>query len=178
MLAASPRGLDVGVQDNTHGWMKIRAEMGTGGAVNASLTVSSSAHESLRAAVPEMLSFLGGEAVGVRRIAVHAFGGGASLEGDGGAGGRSQAGAGMNSQSGAGPNSQPDSKPDSQPGRASGVDATADAGPGPRAAASAVEMTSGVLGQGLAAAPTYLASGVGAYGLNGGRLGGWLNVSA
>jgi hypothetical protein len=71
VMAAGPGRLDVGVFDGTHGWLRIRAELGAGGAVNASLTASASAHEALRAAVPEMASYLHSEAVNVSRIAVH-----------------------------------------------------------------------------------------------------------
>jgi hypothetical protein len=71
VLASGPAKLDVGIFDGTHGWLRIRAELGAGGAVNASLTASASAHESLRAALPEMSSYLAAEAVSVSRIAVH-----------------------------------------------------------------------------------------------------------
>jgi hypothetical protein len=57
-MAAGPGRLDVGVFDGTHGWLRIHAELGAGGAVNASLTASASAHEALRAAVPEMARYL------------------------------------------------------------------------------------------------------------------------
>ena len=71
VMAAGLGRLDVGVFDGTHGWLRIRAELGAGGAVNASLTASAPAHEALRAAVPEMASYLQSEAVNVSRIAVH-----------------------------------------------------------------------------------------------------------
>lgn len=71
VMAAGPARLDVGVFDGTHGWLRIRAELGAGGAVNASLTASVSAHEALRAAVPEMARYLESEAVSVSKIAVH-----------------------------------------------------------------------------------------------------------
>ena len=71
VMAAGPGRLDVGVFDGTHGWLRIHAELGAGGAVNASLTASASAHEALRAAVPEMARYLESEAVTVSKIAVH-----------------------------------------------------------------------------------------------------------
>jgi hypothetical protein len=74
VIASSPASLDVGVFDSTHGWLKIRAELGRGGAVSASLTTSASAHESVRAALPQMASYLGSEAVSVSKIALHRFG--------------------------------------------------------------------------------------------------------
>jgi hypothetical protein len=71
ILAAAPSQLDVGVFDSTHGWLRIRAELGAGGDVSASLTASATAHGALRAAVPEMSSYLAAESVSVSKIAVH-----------------------------------------------------------------------------------------------------------
>jgi hypothetical protein len=71
VLSSSPTKLEVGVFDGTHGWLQIRAELGTSGTVNASLTTSSVAHDAVKAAVPEMSSYLQSEAVNVSRIAVH-----------------------------------------------------------------------------------------------------------
>jgi hypothetical protein len=60
------------VFDGTHGWLRIRAELDSHGQVTASLTAASSvAHDSLRATVPEMTSYLASESVTVSRIAVH-----------------------------------------------------------------------------------------------------------
>ena len=73
LVASGPARLDVGVFDGTHGWLRIRAELGPDGGVNASLTGSAAAHESLRAALPEMEHYLGSEAVSVAGIAVHRF---------------------------------------------------------------------------------------------------------
>jgi hypothetical protein len=74
VLASSPARLDVGVFDGTHGWLRIRAELGTSGTLNASLTATASAHESLKAVLPEMANYLGAELVAVNRIAIHRFG--------------------------------------------------------------------------------------------------------
>jgi hypothetical protein len=71
VLSSSPTKLEVGVFDGTHGWLQIRAELGTSGTVNASLTTSSVAHDAVKAAVPEMSSYLQSEAVNVSNIAVH-----------------------------------------------------------------------------------------------------------
>jgi hypothetical protein len=71
VLASGPAQLDVGVFDGTHGWLRVRAELGADGAVSASLTASASAHESLRAVLPEMANYLQSEAVSVSKIAVH-----------------------------------------------------------------------------------------------------------
>ena len=60
VLASGPARLDVGVFDGTHGWLRIRAELGVGGAVNASLTANAVAHDSLRAVLPEMAKLSAG----------------------------------------------------------------------------------------------------------------------
>ena len=65
--------LDVGVLDGTHGWLRIRAELGPGGDVIASLTASALAHDSLRATLPEMVKYLGAEAISVTDLSVHRF---------------------------------------------------------------------------------------------------------
>jgi hypothetical protein len=78
VLASGPARLDVGVFDGTHGWLRIRAELGAGGAVNASLTASAAAHETLRAVLPEMANYLQSEAVSVSRIALHRAAAGAN----------------------------------------------------------------------------------------------------
>jgi hypothetical protein len=74
MIVHAPARLDVGVFDETHGWLRIRAELASGGGVSAMLTASTAAHDSLRAALPEMASYLGSEAVSVARIGLHRFG--------------------------------------------------------------------------------------------------------
>jgi hypothetical protein len=71
VLSSTPTQLEVGVFDGTHGWLQIRAELGTSGTVNASLATSSAAHDAVKAAVPEMSSYLQSEALNVSRIAVH-----------------------------------------------------------------------------------------------------------
>jgi hypothetical protein len=74
LVASSPSQLDVGVYDDTHGWLRIRAELGAGGAVNATLTSADAAHESLKTALPEMTHYLGAESVNVNSIALDKFG--------------------------------------------------------------------------------------------------------
>jgi hypothetical protein len=71
VLASGSAQLDVGVFDGTHGWLRVRAELGSDGAVSASLTASALGHESLRAVLPEMANYLEAEAVSVSKIAVH-----------------------------------------------------------------------------------------------------------
>jgi hypothetical protein len=70
---STPTRLDVGIFNGTHGWVRVRAELGTAGAVNASVTVIDTAHEALRSAVPEISKYLGVEAVKVNSIEVHRF---------------------------------------------------------------------------------------------------------
>jgi hypothetical protein len=71
ILSAGPTQLEVGVMDGTHGWLQIRAELGSGGAISTSLTGSAAAHAPLQQAVPEMTSYLASESVSVSGIAVH-----------------------------------------------------------------------------------------------------------
>jgi hypothetical protein len=78
LIASSPTQLDVGVFDDTHGWLQIRAELGAGGGVNASLTSADAAHDLLQTALPAMTNYLGAEAVNVNSIALHKFDGGSS----------------------------------------------------------------------------------------------------
>lgn len=79
VLAAGPTRLDVGVFDDTHGWLKVRAELGTSGAVAASLTAGAAAQERLRDELPEMASYLASEAVSVSTLAVHRAAEGAEM---------------------------------------------------------------------------------------------------
>lgn len=68
VLAQSSRRLDIGVFDNTHGWLRVRAEMDSGGLVNASLAVTGTAHDYLRQALPEMSRYLATEQIHVVRL--------------------------------------------------------------------------------------------------------------
>jgi len=72
MLASTPTSLEVGIQNGTHGWLKVRAEMADGGVVNASVSASSSAgQEMLHRELPAMTAFLQEEKVAVNTIIVH-----------------------------------------------------------------------------------------------------------
>ncbi len=98
VMAAGPKELEVGVLDGTHGWLKVRAEMGTGGVVNAALTGNAAMHDSLKQSVPAIASYLQTEAIDVGKIVVHraaeiAAGFGPNTSGrDGEAGGRAVGG--------------------------------------------------------------------------------------
>lgn len=73
MLKATPTALEVGIQDGTHGWLKVRAEMADGGGVNASVSaVSSTGQEMLHRELPGITAYLQQEKVDVNAIAVHA----------------------------------------------------------------------------------------------------------
>ena len=69
-LSAGPGQLEVGVLDATHGWLSIRTELGGNGAVNALLTSTATAHDSLRESIPAMAGYLFSEQVNVDRIVV------------------------------------------------------------------------------------------------------------
>jgi hypothetical protein len=59
--------LEVGVPGGSHGWLKIRAEIGEGGSVQASLSAATPAgHETLHRELPEMTAFLAGEQLSVQ----------------------------------------------------------------------------------------------------------------
>jgi len=72
MLKATPTALEVGIQDGTHGWLKVRAEMADGGVVNASVSAASSTgQEMLHRELPAITAYLQQENVVVNAIAVH-----------------------------------------------------------------------------------------------------------
>ena len=72
MMTATPTALEVGVQSETHGWLKVRAELTEGGAVNASVSATSSASQaSLHAELPGLTAYLQEEKVAVNAIVIH-----------------------------------------------------------------------------------------------------------
>ena len=73
MLTATPTSLEVGIQNGTHGWLKVRAEMADGGVVNASVSAASSAgQEMLHRELPALTAYLQEEKVAVNAVIVHA----------------------------------------------------------------------------------------------------------
>jgi hypothetical protein len=93
IVASTPTSLEVGIQNGTHGWLKVRAEMTDGGVVNASVSAtSSSGQEMLHRELPAITAYLQEEKVGVNAVTVHApsfVGSDArSSSGTGGAGGQ------------------------------------------------------------------------------------------
>jgi hypothetical protein len=72
-LMATPTTLEVGIANGTHGWLKVRAEMTSGGVVNASLsTASSTGQEMLHRELPSLTAYLQEERVGVNAVVLHA----------------------------------------------------------------------------------------------------------
>jgi hypothetical protein len=72
MLTATPMALEVGIQNGTHGWLKVRAEMADGGVVNASVSTTSPAvQEVLHRELPSLATYLQEEKVAVNTVAIH-----------------------------------------------------------------------------------------------------------
>lgn len=70
-LIATPTSLEVGVSNGTHGWLKIRAEMADGGAVNTSLSPSSiTGQQMLHRELPSLAAYLKSEHVAVNAVVV------------------------------------------------------------------------------------------------------------
>lgn len=71
-LMATPTALEVGVINGSHGWLKVRAEMTSGGVVNASLsTASSSGQDMLHRELPSLTEYLHNERLAVNTLVVH-----------------------------------------------------------------------------------------------------------
>lgn len=65
-IAATPTALEVGVPDGTQGWLRIRAEVGDQGVVNASLAAGSNAgQEMLHRQLPALNEYLHSEQISV-----------------------------------------------------------------------------------------------------------------
>ena len=96
-LTATATTLEVGIPNGAHGWLKIRAEIGSGGEVTAALSsASSSGQEMLRRELPSLSSFLQEEhlmvhPVIVTKTTVEGGGSGFTREGSGEAAGGGQA---------------------------------------------------------------------------------------
>ncbi len=72
-LTMTPTTLEVGIQDGTHGWLKVRAEMADGGVVNASVSATTSVgQEMLHRELPSLTAYLQTEKVTVNTVVVHA----------------------------------------------------------------------------------------------------------
>jgi len=106
-LLATPTTLEVGVQSGTQGWLRIRAEVGGPGEVNASLTAASSgAREALHSQLPALNAFLHSEQIAATATVAGgghggaAFGGGGSGSGGLGSGGLGSGGLGSDGSNG------------------------------------------------------------------------------
>ena len=88
--AGKPNQLEVGLQGGSFGWLKVRAEMGTNGEVNAYLRgASTNTTDLLQVQVPKIEAYLGAQDVAVRSVQVeaahgHAGGAASGFAGDGG----------------------------------------------------------------------------------------------
>jgi hypothetical protein len=72
-LLATPTALEVGLASGTEGWLKIRAEMTSGGQVNASMSSATAAgQEMLHRELPGLTAYLQTERVAVNTVVVHA----------------------------------------------------------------------------------------------------------
>jgi hypothetical protein len=68
----TPTALEVSVPGGTHGWLKVRAELGSDGSVHASMSSNSAAGtEALRRDLPQLTSYLHQEQVRVSSVVVH-----------------------------------------------------------------------------------------------------------
>ena len=81
-LAATATTLEVGMPGGTHGWLKIRAEMGSAGEVTAALSSSSSSGQAmLRRELPALSSFLQEERLTVHAVVLDKVAAGAGITG-------------------------------------------------------------------------------------------------
>jgi hypothetical protein len=72
MLVATPNVLEVGVSGGPHGWLKVRAELGSDGGINAQVSASSaSAAAALHKEMPALTAYLEQEQVAVSGVSVH-----------------------------------------------------------------------------------------------------------
>ena len=72
MLTATPTTLEVGIQNGTHGWLKVRAEIGDGGGINASVMAPSfSSKEMLSRELPSLSTYLEQEKIAVNSVVIH-----------------------------------------------------------------------------------------------------------
>lgn len=72
-LEATPTALEIGMQNGTHGWLKVRAEMTDSGVVNASVSTATAAgQEMLHRELPALTAYLHEEKVAVNMVVVHA----------------------------------------------------------------------------------------------------------
>ena len=73
VIEASAGALEVGLATGTHGWLRVRAELGEGGTVLAQVVARAGAAESLHKDLPAISAYLAHEQVGVSSLVVHAM---------------------------------------------------------------------------------------------------------
>ena len=72
VLTTTPAALEVGVQNGTHGWLKVRAEISDGGSVLASVSASTATgQEMLHRELPGLTAYLQQEKVAVSAVTIH-----------------------------------------------------------------------------------------------------------
>jgi hypothetical protein len=72
-LTSTPNVLEVGIESGTHGWLRVRAELGQAGEVSASLlTASSHSAVALHNELPAMAAYLSTEQIGISSVVVNA----------------------------------------------------------------------------------------------------------
>jgi hypothetical protein len=100
-LVTTPTAIEVGVPGGSHGWLKVRAELASDGAVHASVfSTSEAGAEMLRRELPSLTTYLHQEQVPVNSVVVHASP----------AGQETSAMAGGSNQSGTGPSGHGDAQ--------------------------------------------------------------------
>jgi hypothetical protein len=104
VLTATPTALEVGIQNGTHGWLRVRAEMADGGGVSASVSAASSAgQEMLHRELPALTAYLQQEKVAVSAVVVHVpAAAGADVRGSSGSSGMGNTGGEISQRSGEG----------------------------------------------------------------------------
>ena len=71
-LTSTPNVLEIGIASGTHGWLRVRAELGRTGEVSASLvTASLHSAEALHNELPAMAAYLSTEQIGISSVVVN-----------------------------------------------------------------------------------------------------------
>ena len=80
-LTAGKNVLEIGIANDTHGWLRVRAELGAAGEISTSVTTSSAASaERLQEHIPAIAAYLSSEQLGVASVAVTAQGADANAQ--------------------------------------------------------------------------------------------------
>jgi hypothetical protein len=99
-LVATQKVLEIGVASDSHGWLRVRAQVDSAGEISAAVVATSAgAAEGLHRELPAISAYLAGEQVGLSSLVVHAAGSLAATQ-DAMYGSASGAGAGAESSGG------------------------------------------------------------------------------